>query len=156
MSRIYGSTGRAEDQCIRRPPSLRYRGSSASNSYHNLPVSFGYYTVTLLFYPSDNTPVLVTVRHMGLGVTPTLICEQVTWMWLGTLCASCEQSVQYISWHLSTALLSVRYPFMLTYRSHFRSQWDQSKQHSVTNRYKHRSIIAGIEKYSNGVVAERY
>ncbi|KAH7634121.1 hypothetical protein B0T09DRAFT_102825 [Sordaria sp. MPI-SDFR-AT-0083] len=38
-------------------------GSSASNSYHNLPVPFGYYTVTLLFYPSDNTPVLVTVRH---------------------------------------------------------------------------------------------
>ena len=41
-------------------------GSSASNSYHNLPVPFGYYSVTLLFYPSDNTPVLVTVRHKNL------------------------------------------------------------------------------------------
>ncbi|WPJ60368.1 hypothetical protein SMAC4_13252 [Sordaria macrospora] len=41
-------------------------GSSASNSYHNLPVPFGYYSVTLLFYPSDNTPVLVTVRHRKL------------------------------------------------------------------------------------------
>ncbi|KAH7635376.1 hypothetical protein B0T09DRAFT_353859 [Sordaria sp. MPI-SDFR-AT-0083] len=43
-------------------------GSSASNSYHNLPVPFGYYFVTLLFYPSDNTPVLVTIRH-----TPSIV-----------------------------------------------------------------------------------
>ena len=44
-------------------------GSSASNSYHNLPVPFGYYTVTLLFYPSDNTPVLVTVRHSNVIIS---------------------------------------------------------------------------------------
>ena len=48
-------------------------GSSASNSYHNLPVPFGYYTVTLLFYPSDNTPVLVTVRHTATISTPSTI-----------------------------------------------------------------------------------